>query len=570
MSETCKHCGKALEETSRFCPYCGTPTEENLKQQSVKLLNQLRNLPNPTQIETGSLIDERYEILAREADSDYLTVFRITDLQDHRQKRLKIIPPLLYQNAEAMDFLIQEFKSKLWLNSPNIIKIYSIQSSGVFKYILMEYFKGRTLREIKHAAPQKRLPEKLVLDLGLQIASALEYAHNYAVIAGYLRPESILINKDGLLKIDNFGIREALYNTLNLHLNLSGLRSSIYMSPEQLTGISSNIQSDVYVFGLLLYELLTGHPPFFSGDIHFQILNSRVPDIDGISAELNLLIQKCMAKDPDKRFNQFSEIQSALESLKKEQAIKEAAAPEDTEQEEPNHAAISMAYESEPFWNRFYGRILKIPINYWYGVGLGIVVIIIILLIVFNPWAGKSDNTQAVSDTSLFNKPADQKPEFVRQDFMTRATDAINAGKFFQAESILLNGLTRYPDDSSMMTLAEKNRKLKQRYLMEEPFSIEILNGAGVSGIAHQLGQFLNARDYRVINAENYRIGDTLKWDVPESFIINRLGYNIRIERLAGLLGIRKTEMDTSDQPASAADVSIVLGRDYESLNGLP
>jgi hypothetical protein len=615
---TCKHCGKALDEAARFCSHCGAPAEETEREHALNFLTQIKGLPDPAGIRKGQLIDERYEVLSRDSESIYFTTFRVTDKQDMKQKRLKVIPSVLYDHTEAMDFLIQEFKSKLWLNSPHIIQVYSIQQDGLYKYIVTEYFKGRVLRELKYAAPHHRLPEKLVVGIALQIAAALEYSHNYNVICGSLQPDSILVNKEGIVKLDDFGMREALYNMLNMHLNISSLRSLVYMSPEQLTGKISSIRTDIYVFGLLLHELVTGYPPFFSGDIQHQILNRPVPDLEEVSPKFNLLIQRCLAKDPAKRYSQFSEIRTLLFEIKLGQAADEDKKPAEIEKKEPRQAAISMATADRFHVKRMLDGIKGIPVRYRYGLAALMTIFVIVLIMVSLPSGQpeprkKLDAAEEVQAWSQLNaqqrsemrtllsrgdsllrmgqlvEPADKNAyryyqrvlaifphenraleqlDFIRKDLLNQAKENINQGRFFKAESILLNGLSYYPADSALVSLTEKNLKLKRRYMTEEPISIEILNGAGVSGIAGQLSDYLSTRDFRVVNTENYRENGNLRWDVPESFIINRYGHNIRIERLAGLLGISNTQIDTTGTSAQDADITIILGLDYQTLAG--
>ncbi len=617
MMFKCQQCGKPGPENARFCPHCGKPSEETLRHQTVKFFTQFQDLPDIGSIKKDQVFDERYRIVLRGNDITFSSVFQVIDLQDRKTKRLVIIPPLLYQNPEAMDFLLQEYKSKLWLNAPEIIRTYSIQDTGTFKYIICEYFRGRNLQELKFAAPEHKLPEKMVLDIAVQIASALEYAHNYNVLAGLLYPESILINKVGKVKLDQFGMADVMFNALNIVINVSSVKSRIYLSPEQLSGKMSTTQSDVYIFGIVLYELLTGRPPFYSGDVYQQIQEKRPDDIDHISTDLNLLIQKCLLKDPSKRFHEFSEVKTRLEDIRSRQRVSETVESGPAAETEPHKApAISMPDDS-PFSiagiKALWGKLNRV-----YRIAVLAVIPLLAVIILLVTLHGSHDEPERAIDhspemeawskispeerqrlTMLLNEgdsllrlghlttPMDEnaldrfhdvlqiyphenrareKLNYIKQDFIERAMNRISQGRFFAAESVLLDGLSYFPGDSALINLTEKNIKRKHRYLMDRSFAIEILNGAGVSGIAGQLATVLEKRRLPVFNTDNYIENGTINWDVRESFIINRWGQNHRIDELADLIGIKTITVDTTHTAASGAEISIVLGKDYQRL----
>jgi len=590
----CNNCGKELIVRTNYCAHCGNPTEETQNRKAVNVMTRMRALPDISTIKKGTVIDERYEITGAEKPLLFFIVFNVLDRQDNKMKRLSLIPPLLYNNAEAMDFLIQEYTSKLWLNSPNIIQIFSLQESGEYRYAVTEYFKGKSLSEVKYAVPEHRLPELLVLDMALQLVSALEYAHNYNVLSGLLYPETILINKNGEVKIDQFGMTEAYYNALSRMLNVSSSKSLMYLPPEQIEGKMGTIRSDIYGFGILLYELLSGNPPFYTGDIKQQILTGDVPEINDVSPEMNQLLKKCLSRDPETRFSQFSEIRNELQILREQQIAEEEAKvkeqtatqeekiPESLNKDEAESAdradpptvgaevnakakAKAKAEEMGIGVKNFINVLRSMSVVYKAAFIALLVIIIAIGLLLIKPWKEDPARLPSAEATS---ESAVQSLDSLKIQYADNAIDYIRQGNFFKAETVLLAGLSDFPGDPALVNLTQKNLRLKHLYLQNLDLSIEILNGAGVGGIAKKLSDFIEQNDFKVINTENYRENGRINWQVNESFILNHFGYNYKIEQISKAVGIRTLVMDTLSVSPSGADIAIILGKDYNSLAG--
>ena len=320
----CKKCGNELEPDAAFCPDCGTPvsdtksskqkveeTTDDFKTQvrgkapSYGVLN-LENLPK------GHVIDERYEIKKKLGQGGFGAVYLAYDRDMNIDKALKIIPEEVVNDKEAMFDLQQEAQTMISLNHPNIVRVYDFHRTGNIKYIDMEYIDGKTLTEIKLEYPNKQIPEEEVKEYAIKIAEGLTYAHSNNVIHKDIKPQNVMVTTKGEVKIMDFGIAETVRSSMSRIQNTSSSGTLVYMSPEQLKGKHVGKESDIYSFGVVLYELLSGHPPFFKGDINYQILNEEPEPLGIVSEKMNYLLLMCLKKDYRERCSQIENIKKYL------------------------------------------------------------------------------------------------------------------------------------------------------------------------------------------------------------------------------------------------------------------
>ena len=216
-----------------------------------------------------------------------------------------------------------EAQSAAGLSHPNIVEIYDVGEDGGDYYIVMEYIEGKNLKQLLKKRGKLTCAE--VVDIMIQITSAMGVAHDSLIIHRDLKPQNILIKDDGEIKITDFGIAMAL-NATQLTQTNSAMGSVHYFPPEQANGKGSSLKSDVYSLGIMMYELLTGSLPF-RGDNAVEIalkhLKEPIPrvttEIPELPQSIENIIVKATAKNPKNRYNNASEMYEDLKtSLNKE------------------------------------------------------------------------------------------------------------------------------------------------------------------------------------------------------------------------------------------------------------
>lgn len=353
----CNKCGLEFDERAKFCPECGAPAGRQPKatpEPSGTDGKTLRRAGEPVygvlnleDLPSGHIIDERYEIKEKLGQGGFGAVYRAFDRNMDIDKALKVLPAAIAEDREAMLDLRSEAKAMVMLNHPNIVRVYDFHDSGHIKYIDMEYVDGKTLTDIKLEHTDRCVPEEKVKELALQIAKGLVYAHSQGVIHKDIKPQNIMVTTASQVKIMDFGIAETVRTSMSRVAHTSSSGTLAYMSPEQLRGKDVGKEADIYSFGAVLYELLSGHPPFYKGDIQYQVLNEEPNRIKYISQEMNDFLQKCLAKDYSLRYQNFEQVLRILEALKKKvkaplQILKEPESREKVSIETPKSEAFRL------------------------------------------------------------------------------------------------------------------------------------------------------------------------------------------------------------------------------------
>ena len=223
--------------------------------------------------------------------------------------------------AEYEARFYQEARAAGGLNHPNIVTIYDIGKSGNVAYMAMEVLEGRELRALM--TPGRPQPVAQAVDIAIQVAEGLGYAHQHEVVHRDIKPANIMIVRGGLVKITDFGIarmRSAEVQTQSGVL----LGSPRYMSPEQVLGKRAEPRSDLFSLGVILYEMLTGKTPFTGEDINsmmFQILNLTPPPPSSMNPQvpemLDLIVARALAKSPDQRYQDAHALAADLKDCRK-------------------------------------------------------------------------------------------------------------------------------------------------------------------------------------------------------------------------------------------------------------
>src|SRR6267143_3274337 len=208
-----------------------------------------------TLISTGQTIFH-YKILEKLGEGGMGVVYKAEDTKLKRTVALKFLPQRLSASEQDKSRFIQEAQAASALNHPNVCTIHDIQEHDGQMFIVMEFVDGQTLEEKKGTISLKQ-----AIDIGIQIADGLAAAHEKGIVHRDIKPENIMIRKDGIAQIMDFGLAK-LRGVSRLTQEGSTVGTAGYMSPEQVQGQDADHRSDIFSFGVLLYELLTGQPPF--------------------------------------------------------------------------------------------------------------------------------------------------------------------------------------------------------------------------------------------------------------------------------------------------------------------
>ncbi len=262
-----------------------------------------------------------YKILEKLGEGGMGEVYKAEDTKLDRFVALKFLPSQITATDDEKARFIQEAKAASAMNHPNVCTIYDIQENNGQLFIVMEFVDGVTLRDTKQT-----LSEKRILDIAIQISEGLGAAHEKGIVHRDIKPENIMIRKDGIAQIMDFGLAK-LYKDSNVsRLTKAGTTVGTmgYMSPEQVQGTDVDHRSDIFSFGVVLYELLSGESPFkgmHETAIMYEIVNVDAPPIATVKPEidpqLDGLILECLEKEKDERCQSAKELAKNLRKIKR-------------------------------------------------------------------------------------------------------------------------------------------------------------------------------------------------------------------------------------------------------------
>lgn len=251
----------------------------------------------------GTLVDNRYAVTSRLARGGMSTVYLAIDQRLDREVALKVLHPHLAADGNFLDRLGREAKAAARLSHPHVVGVLDQGNDGNTAYLVMEYIKGHTLRDVLRE--RGALPPRLALALIDPVVEGLGAAHAAGFIHRDVKPENVLIADDGRIKIGDFGLARAVTSSTSTGALLGTVA---YISPELVLGKPADARSDVYSVGIMLYEMLTGRQPF-EGEVPIQVAYQHVngtvgPPSDlvpGLAGEVDELVQWCTANDPENR-----------------------------------------------------------------------------------------------------------------------------------------------------------------------------------------------------------------------------------------------------------------------------
>ena len=269
----------------------------------------------------GQKINDRYEIIKTIGEGGMANVYLANDTILDRKVAIKVLRGDLSNDEKFIRRFKREALSVSNLSHPNIVEVYDVGEEEGNYYIVMEYIEGKTLKQLLQKRGALTLNE--VIDIMLQLTDGLAHAHDAYIIHRDIKPQNIMIEDNGLVKITDFGIAMALNSTQLTQTN-SVMGSVHYLPPEQANGKGSTVKSDIYSLGILMYELLTGSVPF-KGDTAVEIalkhMKEKIPSIrkqnPTIPQSVENIVLKATAKNPKNRYDNvrdmYKDLQTALQ-----------------------------------------------------------------------------------------------------------------------------------------------------------------------------------------------------------------------------------------------------------------
>ncbi len=261
-----------------------------------------------------------YKIFEKIGEGGMGVVYKAEDTKLKRTVALKFLPPHISESGEERERFIHEAQSASVLNHTNVTTIYGIEESSEGLFISMEYVEGKTLKQI---IGNETLSVKKVIDIGIQVCEGLAAAHKKEIVHRDIKSDNIMVTKEGQVKIMDFGLAK-LKGATKLTKTRSTLGTLAYMSPEQAQGEEVDSRSDIFSFGVVLYELFTRHLPF-GGEHHaaviYSIINEDPQPVarfnNQVSAMLEDMVFKALAKDREERYQHADELLADLRRERK-------------------------------------------------------------------------------------------------------------------------------------------------------------------------------------------------------------------------------------------------------------
>ena len=273
------------------------------------------------------VFNNRYRLDRKLGEGGMATVYCGTDILLRRHVAVKVLREQYAADEEFVRRFYQEAESAAKLSHPNIVNTYDVGRQDDTYFIVMELVDGPSLAEI--IAADGRLPEPVAIDYAAQIASGLAYAHRQGLLHRDIKPANILVTKDDVVKLSDFGIARAI-SQQTMALTKPGLvmGSVYYISPEQAQEHEIHETSDLYSLGIVLYQMLTGNLPYTGESpvtVALKHIGDPVPAIDvrasGISPALAAIVNRLLQKNPQRRFQSASELATALREARERPSV---------------------------------------------------------------------------------------------------------------------------------------------------------------------------------------------------------------------------------------------------------
>ena len=424
MGIKCPKCQSDNPETATFCADCGT------KITSPKDIGVTKTLMTPTErLQKGSTVAGRYQILEELGRGGMGVVYKAEDTKLKRTVALKFLPQELTHIPDVKDRFMREAQAAAALDHPNICTVYEFDEAEEKTFISMAYVEGQSLRKKLESGPLE-LDE--ALRIAIQVAEGLQIAHKKGIVHRDIKSANIMVDDRNQAKIMDFGLARMTGTTL-LTQEGAAMGTIAYMSPEQARGKEVDHRTDIWSFGVVLYEMLTGELPF-KGEheqaVVYSIRKDKPRPITEVNAEIpqaiEQVVDKALEKDADKRYQQVDEL---LDDLK---SISAGIVPEEIK------ARLRKA------------KLLKRKRSILYAGAVGLVIVIAVLALTL--FTGRAEAIDSIAVLPLENLTGDTEKEY----FVDLATEEL-IDKLGQ-----ISGFRRVISRTSVMKYKERDKTLSE------------------------------------------------------------------------------------------------------------
>jgi len=315
VAKKCPKCQTENPETAKFCSECATPfpSEEEIS------VSQTKTFLTPTKDPIkGTTFAGRYQLIEELGRGGMGVVYKAEDTKLKRTVALKFLPPELTHIADVKDRFMREAQAAAALDHPNICTVYEFDEAEEKTFISMAYVEGKSLRKSLESGPLE-LDE--ALRIATQVAEGLQIAHKKGIIHRDIKSANIMVTEDNQAKIMDFGLARMTGGTL-ITQEGTAMGTIAYMSPEQAQGEEVDHRTDIWSFGVVLYELFTGQLPFKGEQdqaVVYSILNRKPKPLAELRSEIPVsigqVVDKALEKNPDERYQQIDELLDDLKSI---------------------------------------------------------------------------------------------------------------------------------------------------------------------------------------------------------------------------------------------------------------